>query len=142
MMVFQTHRFQAKCVPEVDPTAQHNLRAMARDEIKERKGKGKGNGNKKAANKKYATAASSKTNQNNDGSAGGGTSKQPTARKGKGPAASMQKTSDKKNSSNAKKQDDRVLGCPTCRFSKGGCHICRRPGYKPRGPNKRSKAGA
>jgi hypothetical protein len=35
---------------------------------------------------------------------------------------------------------DRPLGCPTCRGSKKGCHICRRPGYRPRGP--RAKATA
>ena len=26
------------------------------------------------------------------------------------------------------------LGCPTCRWSQGGCHICRRPGHKCRTP--------
>ena len=30
------------------------------------------------------------------------------------------------------------LGCPRCYFSKGGCSVCRRPGYKPRGPNIRT----
>ena len=35
---------------------------------------------------------------------------------------------------------DRPLGCPTCRGSKKGCHICRRPGYRPRGPRAKAKA--
>ena len=44
----------------------------------------------------------------------------------------------------ALKADDepRKLGCPTCRWSAGGCHICRRPGYKPRGPHKNPKKAA
>lgn len=30
------------------------------------------------------------------------------------------------------------LGCPRCYFSKWGCSTCKRPGYKPRGPNIRT----
>ena len=35
---------------------------------------------------------------------------------------------------------DPGLGCPTCRYSSNGCRICRRPGYTPRGPNKKKHA--
>ena len=32
----------------------------------------------------------------------------------------------------------KILGCPRCYFSKSGCSVCKRPGYKPRGPNIRT----
>ena len=34
---------------------------------------------------------------------------------------------------------NRQLGCATCRNSPGGCTVCRKPTYKPRGPNKRKQ---
>ena len=30
------------------------------------------------------------------------------------------------------------FGCPRCYFTKTGCSVCKRPGYKPRGPNIRT----
>ena len=32
----------------------------------------------------------------------------------------------------------RQFGCSTCRWAVGGCQTCRKPGYKPRGPNSRT----
>ena len=98
----------------MDPQRQQQFRTTAKAVLKKGKGRGKG---KKAVAKKPA-------------------SRKGAAGKGKGKAS---KTGPKAKSKTAKKavkepRDDQVLGCPTCRYSPKGCHICRRPGYKPRRP--------
>ena len=131
----------------MDPRAQQSLRAAVRDEIKERKGKGKGKGkNKKSSPEKKAvtkSAASSRPGQDGDRTRGK-LGKQGSAKAGKGNAASKSKNGRASSSSRTATddQEQRALGCPTCRFAKKGCHICKRPGYKPRGPNRRSNPQA
>ena len=111
----------------MDPQAQHQLRTKKKKEIQDAKGHGRGKAIKK----------------------------QPAAKngKGKGSKAREPKASPKRKSKAAKDpkkaatpkramksvpvgcdDEPRQLGCPTCRWSKGGCHICRRPGYKSRKP--------
>ena len=104
----------------VGPEQQRRLRASKKAEIAERKGKGKGRGGSKGA--KAKAKAKSKTKSN----------------------VKVKQTRVQAAAPEALKADDepRKLGCPTCRWSAGGCHICRRPGYKPRGPHKNPKKAA
>ena len=140
---------QVSFVPEVGPSAQQNLRANVRAEIKERKGKGKGKGNRKQeTSKKASEAASSGSNHDGDRRRKGkGKGKQSKVSAGKGSAKPSAEPNNSKKSKASKagsneQAEPRVLGCPTCRGSAKGCRICRRPGYKPRGPNKRKNSKA
>ena len=103
------------------PSEQQRLRKAAKELVKAAKGKGKGRGKKKA-----------------------GADTKP--KKGKGgavPKAAPKSSAKKKVPKLCGGSDGaglnlpkRKLGCPTCRFAAKGCHICRKPSYKPRGPRK------
>ena len=112
---------------EVGPLQQQALRRTTKAAAK--KGKGKGKGKKKANPKQDAKVPKGKTKTGQG--------------KGKAKHDVPQKLS--KGNSKASKADSRVkaglggpearkLGCPTCRFAAKGCHICRKPNYRPRGP--------
>ena len=133
---------QVAFVSDVGPSAQQGLRAKVRDEIKERKGKGKGN--RKQTPKKAPAAASSGSNHDGDRCTKGkgkGKGKQPKVAAGKGrvkPGADPKPNKKSKTCHAGSTEHANPFGCPTCRYSANGCRICRRPGYKARGPNKRS----
>ena len=149
-----TH-YKADILPEVDPAAQRNLRTAVRKEIKDRKGKGKGKGkgNKKDSpqvkkGKIAAASAASSGSTNHDAVRPRGKGGRPKANAGKGkgtkctsssPATPKNGKQKGSQSKEAVEHAERELGCPTCRFSRKGCHICKRPNYRPRGPNKRNR---
>ena len=114
----------------IDPASQMKLRTKQKDAVKAAKGRGRGKGGGRGC----------KNNGKNNGNGGG-------RGRGKGKAATTmnpsggskpRKSGAAKAKSEAPNENPR-LGCPTCRWSQGGCHICRRPGYKCRTPRPEGK---
>ena len=102
-----SRKFLQEVVIPADPLAQIQLRKKTKAAIQEAKGNGK-NGKAKAKAKAKGKAS-------------------------KGKVSSAAGKSSPKKAGKGTKQE-RQLGCPTCRYAKKGCHICRRPWYKPRKP--------
>ena len=144
---------------DVAPHMQHVFRNQKKAAIKAAKGNGKGTNGKK-------NKASGSSSADNDPEAVVVESKPSAAKKAAGASAKAKarakakianskakpKTKAQAPATPAKNQKRKgrqpysprmngeglPLGCPTCRWAPRGCHICRKPGYKPRTarPNK------
>ena len=155
---------QVQDLPPVDPAAQRELRTKKKAEIaaakgkgkkkgKGGKGKGKGKGRGRGKGKAQSKAKGgikrqqhlNEDDENDEAHPDARSSSEPSPRqcktssKRKAPLdklATPQKTKSKKaqDSPGSTKTKKKQLGCPTCRWARKGCHICRRPGYKPRKP--------
>ena len=141
----------------MDPHAQQRLRSNAKAEAKARKGKGKGQSKKgkgKEQSKKGKGEGQSKkgkaegqskkvkgkvqSKKANDGSTAG--KGRANSQKPRLPDPAHDETQEGVASSSKKSPRKpavsspsvKKFGCPTCRYAARGCHICKRPGYKPR----------
>ena len=97
--------------------------------IKEAKARGKGGAKPKAKAKAKATAKAKAASKAKVSKKHGGAVKD-TAKN----AGNNKKGGAARQGSDRLDDEGRALGCPTCCWSRGGCHICRRPGYRPRKP--------
>ena len=106
------------------PSQQNGLRKTAKELVKAAKGKGRGKSKKKVGDE------STKPKRGKGGAV-------PKAAPKLSAKTKVPKLCGGSDGAGLKlPKAGRKLGCPTCRFSAKGCHICRKPTYTPRGPRK------